>query len=257
MFKNHLSKLFPKGGIKIKAIIPAAGFGTRLAHISNGKPKALMLIKGKPLLDYIIEKLDKIDEIDEVFLVSNAKFFPQFFEWKSAVKSRIPITLLNNGVWQNEFRKGRVNDIVSPFPKGILDDIIIVLGDNFFNFELKEIVSFFKARNADVITVYDVHSLDEAKKLGLVTIDENNRTVHLAEKPERPRSTLSVAGVYLFTAKTAEMLRKYAETAKDDRGPTHFLEDNYTTHPFYAFIVDSDKNQWHDVGSEDVYNKIK
>ncbi len=95
-----------------------------------------MPIKGKPLLDYIIEKLNKIDEIDEIFLVSNAKFYDQFFEWKSTIKSRIPITLLNNGVWQNEFRKGRVNDIVSPFPKGILDDIIIVLGDNFFNFEL-------------------------------------------------------------------------------------------------------------------------
>jgi len=54
----------------MKAIVLCAGYATRLYPLTLDKPKSLLDISGKPLLNYIIEKIEKISDVDEIFIVS-------------------------------------------------------------------------------------------------------------------------------------------------------------------------------------------
>src|SRR3990167_3483432 len=68
-----------KGGVK--ALILAAGYGTRLYPLTKKHPKALLAVAGRPILDYIVEKIARVKEISGIVVVTNDKFFPQFQAW--------------------------------------------------------------------------------------------------------------------------------------------------------------------------------
>ena len=65
----------------MKAIILAAGYATRLYPLTLNKPKALLPIAGKPILNYITDQIETIYEIDELIIVSNSKFYENF-DWR-------------------------------------------------------------------------------------------------------------------------------------------------------------------------------
>ena len=91
----------------MKCIIPAAGFGTRLKEISSNTPKALLKIKNKTILDFLIEKIIEVPEINEIKIVTNAKFYSNFLEWKRSSKYNLLINIINNGIIKNEDRLGQ------------------------------------------------------------------------------------------------------------------------------------------------------
>ena len=62
----------------MKAIILAAGYATRLYPITKDKPKPLLTIRKKPIIEYSINKLESLKQIDQIFIVTNQKFFNQF-----------------------------------------------------------------------------------------------------------------------------------------------------------------------------------
>jgi glucose-1-phosphate thymidylyltransferase len=66
----------------MKCIILAAGYATRLYPLTKNKPKPLLDVAGKPILEHILEKVSKVTDINEVFIVTNDRFYPCFIEWK-------------------------------------------------------------------------------------------------------------------------------------------------------------------------------
>lgn len=217
-----------------------------------------MPIKGKPLLDYIIKNINNASEIDEIIIVSNAKFYDQFFEWKSNAKSKIPITLLNNDVWLNEHRKGGVRDIAFALEKGVDDDVLIILSDNYFDVDLRNVIRSFQQKRSDILAVYDVKEMDEAKKLGVVQVDGDLKVMDFFEKPPIPKSTLSATGIYVITRDSVSLLKQYAhDPNQKHEGPGFFIEWLYQRKPVYAYVIDGIKEHWYDLGSEEVYNRIK
>ena len=63
------------------AILLAGGYATRLYPLTKDRPKALLPVGGKPILDYIVDVLDAGSEISRMFLVTNAKFAEHFAAW--------------------------------------------------------------------------------------------------------------------------------------------------------------------------------
>lgn len=235
----------------MKAIILAAGYATRLYPLTINKPKALLPVKGIPILNYIIKKIDKIDEIDEIFIVTNDKFYEYFLNWSKNLSKKIKI--INDKTSNNETRLGGIGDLNFVIEKEkINDDILVVLGDNLFDFNLKAIIDFFKIINKTLIGVYEVNNLEELKRLGVVEI-KNNKITSFEEKPQNPKSTLSSIGIYIYTKSDLNKIKEYMRTDKPKDGPGYLVEYLLTIQDVYAFKL---SGLWYDIGSKETYEKV-
>ena len=102
----------------MKCIILAAGYATRLYPLTENFPKPLLEVAGKPILDWLIDDMERCGGIDEYIVISNHKFADIFRDW-AARKSSFAgltgesprITILDDGTSSNETRRGAVRDI--------------------------------------------------------------------------------------------------------------------------------------------------
>ena len=59
----------------------AAGYATRLHPLTENQPKPLLNVGDKPIIDYIVDKIQNIKEVDRIYVVTNHKFYPMFKSW--------------------------------------------------------------------------------------------------------------------------------------------------------------------------------
>ena len=242
----------------MKAIIPAAGYATRLYPLTENTPKALLSIGAKRMIEHIIEKIEELKVVDEIIVVSNAKFYSQFVEWKKSFKCNTPIIVLNDGTTSNETRLGAIGDYHFAIKSmKINDDVLFVSSDNFFNFDLKPIHERFCKSGRDTIALYDVGSLEEAKKLGIAELDENKKVIGFKEKPPEPKTTLCSIGIYLYTKHTVSLFEKYLKEGNSPDKPGEFLEWLHRHKPVYAFIFDEPHHKWYDIGTAETLEKVR
>ena len=153
----------------MKALILAAGYGTRLASVIKDIPKPLIPVGNRPLIDYVVDKLADIKLLSEIVVVSNNKFTPHFQKWACAIGGRIPIRVVNDGTNTPEERLGSVGDIRFVWQKEpSLQDWLIVGGDNLFDGELSHFTDFAISKSpAMSIGVYDIKDTQAATKFGV------------------------------------------------------------------------------------------
>jgi len=240
----------------MKAVILCAGYATRLYPLTLDKPKSLLEISGKPLLNYIIEKVEKINEIDEIFIVTNEKFFRDFEEWLEKCNGKFAkkIEIINDKTKTNETRIGGIGDLDFTIrEKRIDEDLLVVLGDNLFDFDLNGIFSAFKKNNEVTVGVYDLKEKEQAKNFGVLKI-KNQKLISFEEKPQNPKSTIVSTGIYLFPKKEIKTINDYMTTDKPKDGPGYFILDLLKKQEIRIFEF---KGRWFDIGTKEVYEKIK
>ena len=146
----------------MKAIILAAGYATRLYPLTINKPKALLTINEKPIINYIVEQINTIDVVDEIYVVTNHKFIDSFADWQNEIESRAKITVLDDGTTSEQDRKGAIGDIAFVIQKmNINDELLVVAGDNFFTYPLKNYYDFYKQKDKDCVCEKDTIPLFE------------------------------------------------------------------------------------------------
>ena len=94
------------GGRRMKAIILAAGYATRLRPLTDSIAKQLLPVGGRPMLDWVCDKIEEV--ADEIHLVTNARFAGDFEKWASG---RERVTVHDDGTSSNEDRLGAIGDI--------------------------------------------------------------------------------------------------------------------------------------------------
>lgn len=221
----------------MKAIILAAGFATRLYPLTKNKAKPLLEIKGKPIIDYIVEKIKEIEEINELIVVTNNKFYNDFLAWKKKknIEETSKIKILNDGVNSEEEKLGAVGDLLFVIEQeNIQEDIFVIAGDTLFKSSLKYLHCLFKKENKDLTIFYNVHNIEEAKRLGVALV-KNNLIVDFEEKPLQPKSTLCSVPAYFYKKRTLGLIKQFTkeEFNKDQIG--RFLEYLYKKVPVYAY----------------------
>ena len=228
------------------AIILAAGYATRLYTLTLSKPKPLLEVAGKPVIEHIIKKLEELDTINKIYIVTNSKFSKTFLEWLHKFDTKKSIEIINDGTKNDKDKLGALGDMNYVInTKNIENDIIIIAGDNLFDLSLHEVVSIFEKKKHNVIVLHDVKDVELAKNYGVVGVN-NNIIVNFEEKPVSPKSTLISTGIYIFPKKTLSLINKYIEQGNNPDKSGSFIEWLHKRDVVYAYVTDK---KWYDIGS--------
>ncbi len=232
----------------MKAIILAAGYATRLYPLTKDKPKPLLIVAGKPMVEHILDKIIVLDDVDEVFIVTNNKFYSHFENWLKVYSYPKKIKIINDGTNTNEDRLGAIGDIDFVIKQeNIDDDLLVIAGDNLFEFSLKDFADYSKEKKTSIIALFDLKEKDKvANKFGVVIIDENKKVIDFEEKPSEPKSTLAATACYLYKKEDIAKLKDYLKERESTDAPGHFFEYLSKQKPVYAFIFEG---RWWDIGS--------
>lgn len=238
----------------MKSVILCAGYATRLYPLTINTPKPLLDVKGRPLLNYTIDNILTVPEIDEIFIVTNDKFYNNFIEWKKEFYSEENIFIINDNTKSNEDRLGGLGDLkIVLDTENIEDDLLLLLGDNFFEFNLNKIVEFFSKKKKNVIGLYDIKEISCAKNFGVLKIDDHGKIISFLEKPQNPESTLISTGIYIYSKDEIEKIYDYMKTNKPKEGPGYLIPYFLESQDVYGFVLDG---KWYDIGSKETYEEI-
>jgi glucose-1-phosphate thymidylyltransferase len=241
----------------MKALILAAGYATRLYPLTKRYPKSLLPVRGRPIIDYALEKLESIPEIDEVIVVTNNKFITHFRKWQKSRALSKKVSLLNDLTRSNETRRGAIGDLDFAIRrKNLRDDLLIVGGDNIFDAGLLPFVEFSKDHPAKpVIGVFDIGKKKEAFKYGVVRLDKNKRVVDFKEKPLHPKSSLVGMCVYFFPKETLGLIKDFLKSKAGKKDATGFYIDWLRSKKaVYGFVF---RGKWYDIGDKKFLNAAK
>ncbi len=245
----------------MNAIILAAGFGTRLYPLTQFKPKALLEIGDKTILDHLVEKLEASPVIQKIVLVTNGRFAVDFMEWakKRTALTRKPIRIVENNVYEPEKRLGAVQDLRlgMQVERNRTAGYVVLCGDNYFDYPLTHFIGLYCTghRNGAFVGLYDVKDKSVATQYGVVEVDHTGRIKDFQEKPENPKSTQVSVGVYYIPNKFQRYVTEYLEIEK--LNPDKIGD-------FFAWLakkeilhgVDFD-GAWFDIGSIESYEEAR
>lgn len=236
----------------MKALVLAAGYATRLYPLTLNKPKPLLPVAGKPMMEYVLDNLSPIQEIDEVFVVTNQKFAGHFQEWADVYgksHSSVKFTIINDESTDDTNKLGAIGDIHLVINKmNLSDDLIVVAGDNLFSDPLGDFGAICKEKQAPVLAVYDVGDLEAIKKYNSITLDETGKITFFEEKPENPQSTLTGIALYYYPASTLPKIKQYIAEGNNPDQPGRLIQWLYPQEPVYTWEV---PGTWYDIGSKE------
>jgi glucose-1-phosphate thymidylyltransferase len=230
----------------VNAIILAAGYATRLRPLTDTWAKELLPVGGQPIIDRIVGGLAAVDEIEAVHVVTNARKVDGFRTWAEGRD----VVVHDDGTSSNEDRLGAIGDMQFVIDQaGLDDDLLVIAGDNLFDFSLPEFVSFWRGKGrASAIAVRDVGSLELAAQYGVVALADDARVTEFVEKPSEPSSTLAAIATYLFHREHAALIRGYLAAGEPHDQPGRFVAWLQQHEPVYGWVFDS---TWYDIGNHE------
>ncbi len=237
----------------MKCLILAAGYATRLYPLTENFPKPLLAVGDKTILDWLIEDIDRANEVDEYIVISNHKFARHFTDW--AADKKQTITVVDDGTSTNDTRLGAVKDIQFAIDRLKLDDdMLVIAGDNLLDFSLTAFIAYAKEKNTSCIMRY--YEADEAKlrKSGVVSVDENDRILDMAEKPENPASHWCCPPFYYYKAADARLVEKGIASGCGTDAPGSYIAWLSTQTPVHAMEMPGKR---YDIGNLESYEKVK
>ena len=233
----------------MKAIILAAGYATRLYPLTLDRPKALLPVGGRPMVEHVIDRLATIAEVDEILLVTNAKFAGQFEEWSAGFAPPRPglaPRIVDDGTHDAETRLGANGDLAFTIEQaGIDDDIVVVASDNLFDASLAGFADEFRRRGTPVVALTDIGDLALMPDYSMVEVDGDGRLTSFVEKPEHPTATLSCIALYLYPRETLPELRRYLDEGNNPDQPGRFVAWLFPQQPVHTWML---HGLWYDIG---------
>lgn len=227
----------------MKALVLAAGYATRLYPLTLDRPKALLEVGGRPMLDRVLERLRAMG-VDETIVVTNARFAAQFQEW---ARGKEQVTVVNDGTTSNDDRLGAIGDIGFVLDElRVDDDLVVVAGDNLFAEDISGFAGFGREVDAPVLAVHDVGDLERMREYNQVETDAEGRIVFMEEKPESARTTLAGIALYYYPRHTLPLIRQYLEEGNNPDQPGRLPEWLYRRTPVYTWPF---PGEWYDIGS--------
>lgn len=240
----------------MKALILAAGFGTRLHPLTENLPKALIKVRTKPIIEHTIKKLQEIEELETIYIISNNKFYMQFLEWLDYFKNNNEISkkiiILNNGINKEKDAKGAIVDLQYALNIIKEDNLFVLASDNLFAFNLQNLINFAKEKNSSSVVLKIINDLELVKKYSCVLLDKENKITFYEEKPLLPRSNICSTACYFLKKQDLELIKNHDFRTQDCQGGV--IEFLYKKSDVHGKIFE---DFWVDIGSSKELEKAR
>jgi len=236
----------------MNVLILAAGYATRLYPLTLKKAKPLLVVGGKPIVEWVVDNLAGIPDLETIYVVTNDKFDADFRAWSERYRDRQPefkFKIINDGSTSDEDKLGAIGDINLVVSRENLsqNSLLIVAGDNMLTESLANFVECARGTDATV-AVYDVGDAEAIKKYGNITVDANGIITRFEEKPEKPQGTLAAVAIYYYSPAVLSLLTTYLAAGNNPDQPGRFVQWLYMRKPVKTFQI---KGKWLDIGSRE------
>ena len=236
----------------MKCIILAAGYATRLYPLTENFPKPLLEVAGKPILDWLIDDMERDGRVDEYIVVSNRKFSSIFRTWAAEHRA---VTVLDDGTISNEGRLGAVKDIQFAIEHcGIDDDLLVMAGDNLLDFSLSGFIQYATDRKASCVMRYYEAETARLSRSGVIEIDDDDRILSMEEKPAAPKTHWCIPAFYYFTAADARRVPEAIAGGCGTDAPGSFIAWLCQRSEMYAWEMPGHR---YDIGTLAGYEEIR
>jgi len=224
----------------------AGGYATRLMPLTEKRAKPLLPVVGKPIIDYIIEKIP----YDGIIVSTNEKFRREFEIWESKVDKNIDLFIEKTRKEEEKLGTvGAINYLIKK--KKIDEDLFVIAGDNIFEFDFNDFIKSYK--DNPLIALYDIKDKNKVKGKYGIAILEKNKVRGFQEKPENPRSTLVSVGCYIYPKDILPLFSEFLKkTEKKKDAPGYFNEWLCKRKEMDCFIF---HGPWYDIGDRESYIK--
>jgi len=226
----------------VKALVLAAGKGTRLRPLTNTVPKHLLPVGNKPILFHVLDYINEAG-IKDIGIVVSPDSGPYI---KEAVGT--------GSKWG-----GQITFIVQHEPlglahavkvaQGFLSDspFLMFLGDNLIQEGVKSFLDKFQNSNSDASIL--LKEVPDPRAFGVAELDSSGKVVNLVEKPKTPKSNLAITGIYLFTSKIHEAIARIKPSGRGELEITDAIQKLLEMgKEIKSHLV---RGWWLDIGSND------
>ncbi len=239
----------------MKCLILAAGYATRLYPLTENFPKPLLEVKGKTILDWLVDDIESSGKVNEYIIVSNHKFVDFFSEWKKNKKVSVPITIIDDGTMSNETRLGAVIDIELVINKlNINEELMVIAGDNLLDFSLCKFIDYYYTKHATCIMRYYEENREKLKKSAGVKVDNNDKLIEMVEKPSNPDTNWCAPAFYIYSKEVVNMVSDAIKEGCPSDAPGSYIAYIYPKCDVYAMEIPGRR---YDIGNMESYNFAK
>lgn len=237
----------------MKVILLCAGYATRLYPLTKDRPKPLLPVGGKPMIEWILDCIKGVPEIDGIYIVTNHCFAGHFEKWKNQYTDFNNICIVDDGTSSNEDRLGAIGDLQFVLKNAEIgkEDLLVLAGDNLFDFNIPAFIKEGNLRRPHAaVAAYDVKDKELAKQYGLLKVNSRGNVEEFLEKPQNPPTTLSSCGIYWLPRETRDFIDRYLAGGNNADQPGHYMRWLAQEESLDAILV---SGLWFDIGDLNSY----
>jgi glucose-1-phosphate thymidylyltransferase len=181
----------------MKGVILAGGFGNRLKPLTEITNKHLLPVYDKPVIFYPLQTLLNCN-ITDILIVTGPEYAGGFMKVLGSGEK-----FGCNFYFAVQEKAGGIADALKHAEKFIgTDSIAVILGDNIFENDFKEVVSEFKE-----VAMLFLKAVHDPERFGVAEMNEDGNVARIVEKPLIPPSPYAVTGFYIYDNTIFDIIR--------------------------------------------------
>jgi len=195
----------------MKGVILAGGLAKRLRPLTLVTNKHLLPVYNKPMIYYPVLAMAKAGITD--VLITSSPDHSGGFEDLLGSGDDFGLKLFYA---TQENPKGGISDAImlaGEFAKD--ENILVILGDNIFNFELKDVVEAFEKQENGAV-VFGIKMPTKSGQYGVIEMDKDGNVLSIEEKPENPKSDIAQTGIYIYDQSVFEKIENLSPSERGE-----------------------------------------
>jgi len=225
---------------RMQTLILAGGLGSRLQKVVSDYPKPMVLVSGRPFLEYLISQLKKYNLTEIVLCIGYLgekikEYFQDGARWGVKIEYSKEDKPLGTG--------GAIK-LADNFIKN--DNFLVLNGDSYLDINFNELIEFHKLKEA-LATLASVE-INKPDRYGLIEIDKDHHITGFREKGAVSKSNLINAGIYVFHKRIFDFIPENKVSLEKDIFPK-LMGKRFYGKPYRTYFID--------IGVPEDYDRIQ